>query len=540
MLKKIFNLLIVVVIVFSFTACGETMSEVPPVNNEGYKLSLSETNYVGYFDKDITDEQFIMLDINFTYNGAPADLSLLKITSKSPYVVKAGKNGKIILKGIGSGIIWVEFDQLDLLIEANVTVKAKPKKAIDTENDRYSFVLGEGGFISANINAKAYYGNSVDNNAVITYDILDDSVASVDKNGLITANKHGKTVCKVSYDDVIKEVEIFVFDKLVENAINTQMASSVNTYGRTWMEGGSVAIANVASGIEVSFYGTELKASIRLEQSNKCYFRVFIDGKNYGAFMSISAGLNQVVLAENLKLGAHTVKICKSSECNEGIMVFEEFLDNIFLKPQEKPNLTIEFIGDSITAGYAVLSTGEGRSIDNSDGCSTYAFKACQNLGAEISVIALQGIALKAYPNWKDLNMNALYKQKTYYDISTYDFSDQVDVVVINIGTNDNFYLNNHPEYAEQFSKDYKDFLAFVRSVRPNAYIVCMIGTTTVSGTITNGIIQAVEQMNDDKISAKVSGWNTHNVAGVHPGVESSMANGQILAEYINNLMSNK
>ena len=114
---------------------------------------------------------------------------------------------------------------------------------------------------------------------------------------------------------------------------------------------------------------------------------------------------------------------------------------------------------------------------------------------------------------------------------------DSPDAVILGLGTNDAAYLERHPEYAKQFSSDYADFLRYVRQKRPNAYIVCVYGMMGRNVQIDAGIMQAIENLNDEKISY-LSTFEKNNVgADGHPSFVAQKEYSEILSEYLTSLL---
>ncbi len=140
--------------------------------------------------------------------------------------------------------------------------------------------------------------------------------------------------------------------------------------------------------------------------------------------------------------GYHKIRIVKTSEVNEGRITFKKFIADGFAVAPELTGINIEFIGDSISTGYGALApTGESRTKDNSDSSCSYAYQTAKILDAKYSVIARQGICVAATYNTSDIMLN-LYKKTCYYESMSYAFQEQMDVVVINLGTNDDGYLS--------------------------------------------------------------------------------------------------
>lgn len=57
--------------------------------------------------------------------------------------------------------------------------------------------------------------------------------------------------------------------------------------------------------------------------------------------------------------------------------------------------------------------------------------------------------------------MDVLYGDVSKSNTADYAFDFNPDVVVINLGTNDQAYLQQNSGYAQQFPVDYKDFSYF-------------------------------------------------------------------------------
>ncbi|MFQ8601061.1 MAG: GDSL-type esterase/lipase family protein, partial [Oscillospiraceae bacterium] len=114
-----------------------------------------------------------------------------------------------------------------------------------------------------------------------------------------------------------------------------------------------------------------------------------------------------------------------------------------FLEAPDQSNLAIEFIGDSLTAGYGNLGKPGDASPGSpllQDGTQAYAFMAARELGADLSVIAMSGHGLVG--GWKaGWNVPKAYPYTNWYrdheESGKYDFARPSDVVVVNLGTND-------------------------------------------------------------------------------------------------------
>ena len=57
-----------------------------------------------------------------------------------------------------------------------------------------------------------------------------------------------------------------------------------------------------------------------------------------------------------------------------------------------------------------------------------------------------------------------------------WDFSFEPDIVVINLGTNDDSYCKGDKDKIAEFTREYKNFITKIRRYNPDAYILCTLG----------------------------------------------------------------
>jgi lysophospholipase L1-like esterase len=290
--------------------------------------------------------------------------------------------------------------------------------------------------------------------------------------------------------------------------------------------------------VEVGIIATSLKISLKTSYTS--YMRVWIDGVEQDDWILIDSKTTaDYVVAEGLEFGYHSIKIVKATEMQLATWAIASFDAETFATPVEKPELKIEFIGDSITAGYGVLGVqGEGRTVHNSDSTKSYAYQTAMLLNADCSVVAWSGICAKAFHWAKDINMDYLYELQSYANRNEYAFKFKPNIVVLNLGTNDADYINSvNPSYKASFATDYLDFLKFVRAKNPNAYIICLYGMMGASQTVDSGILSAVESLADSKIVYNpIQITANFEGAGGHPNLAAQTSWAELLAAYINTL----
>ena len=232
-----------------------------------------------------------------------------------------------------------------------------------------------------------------------------------------------------------------------------EVADKLKLMGRATVASNGISSDHTASGIEFEAYiQGEFKFTVNC--SADTYFTVFVDGQRLeqrfeakGEFVD-----REIVVGDLGEMALRNIRIVKQTEANNSVATLKnlEFYGYLADKPKNK-SLYIEFIGDSITAGYGNLWTKESPDPSNKsgtavyqDGTQTYAFMAAELLQADISVVSCSGIGIdKGYTNQNGngYRMQDFYEMTSYTRSKTeaYDFENVrvPDLVVINLGTND-------------------------------------------------------------------------------------------------------
>lgn len=314
----------------------------------------------------------------------------------------------------------------------------------------------------------------------------------------------------------------------------------VRFYGRTQVKNGEECLYHVGAAIEVGFTGKTLSAELTTGKTQ--YVCVFVDGEEEYVRTEITPEKRQYILAADLPEGKHTAKIVKSTEMLADGFVYELKIGALeadgFYPLSEPTGLKIEFIGDSITSGYGTLgNTGDLHTIENSDGCTSYAYYTAARLGAVHSAVSVSGICVKAFLWHENANMLSVYPYFAQGE-REYPFDFQPDAVVINLGTNDAGYIEGRdPSYGERFSEDCFELLRYVRKKNPNAAIVWAYGMMGNNPVVSAGIEKAVEKMHDQKVSCIFDFAPNQLGAGGHPSKNAGIEWSETLAKKIAELI---
>jgi hypothetical protein len=286
--------------------------------------------------------------------------------------------------------------------------------------------------------------------------------------------------------------------------------------------GGNPVLYWSGSSIQARFEGSSL--SIVLKDTGKTFYNVIIDGQDARpVVLDLEPGEQTYAVASNLTDGVHSVQLYRRTEGTDGPTEFMGFLLDEgagLLAPPEAPRRRIAFFGDSITCGMGNEAPDDAKDHNNAERnhYMTYGSIAARELGAELHCVARSGIGI--VKSWYDLVMpDYWYRLDPADSQSRWDFSAWTpDVVVVNLFQNDIWLVKRMaPEPTEeQIIQAYIEFVSGIRSVYPEAHIVCALGCmdATRPGSPWPGYIEeAVRRLNDEQMSVLIfpfTGWTKH------------------------------
>jgi lysophospholipase L1-like esterase len=278
------------------------------------------------------------------------------------------------------------------------------------------------------------------------------------------------------------------------------------------------------------------------------YYNVIVDG-TVTDIIKPEKELKSYALAKNLSEGNHTIELFRRTEYPTGTTRFYGFEISEYaeLIPQQKPDLQIVFIGNSITTGYANEDyTGQDRpdSIFTNN-YMAYGAIAARYLNADYHCIARGGIGFMV--SWYNLIMPDIYiltnphNKQSKFKPQTYNKR----IVVVNLGQNDSWIIPNRKirAYKNSFGNQhvgeaevkasYKDFLVKVRALYQDAQIICTLGSMDAvqPGSVwPEYISKAVEQLDDDRISTFFFPFLAKKK---HPTVKDHQVMAELLVKHI-------
>ena len=277
---------------------------------------------------------------------------------------------------------------------------------------------------------------------------------------------------------------------------------TVKLIGRTYLaENGTLWCALSGSGAEFEFTGKNLdimvegdKISWSGQRNNYTRIAIYVDGERVIDDM-LNEGVKKYTPISGDTEVTKTVKIVKLSETAMscfGIMPIQ-LEEGASVKPAPKKAHSIEFIGDSITCGYGVDDEDATHSFATSteDVTKAYAYKTAENLGAEYSMFSISGWGIIS--GWTgDSTQHPEQQIPLYYEKAGFSYGGfgdvqaqsldwdfgryQPELVVINLGTNDESYCKTDEAKRAEYVAGYVEFLKTVRRRNPDARILCVLG----------------------------------------------------------------
>src|SRR5258708_3902821 len=156
----------------------------------------------------------------------------------------------------------------------------------------------------------------------------------------------------------------------------------------TWPGSGLRVVYTNSTSVTVRIYANDFWDESTKGMPKMVWYRI-----DRGAWLRFSVGsgsLNNVELNVPRDTKPHQLDLMKASE---GQLTFQALLLDEFggVQPPTVPDRKIEFIGDSITAGYKIYGTASFEVAEDHDARSSYAWQAGERLGAQVRLIAVTG-----------------------------------------------------------------------------------------------------------------------------------------------------
>lgn len=273
--------------------------------------------------------------------------------------------------------------------------------------------------------------------------------------------------------------------------------SNVKLVGRNVVKNGATWLLQSGSAAEFNVTGQSAELVIAgnwgvdADKDQRPRYAVYVDGELL-TDKTLDSKEEKITLFDGTASSVKNVKVILLSEAGNGAVGVDSInvksTSSKPVKPVAKKDLSIEFIGDSITCAYGVEGANayENFKTTTENFTKSYAYLTAQKLDADYSAVCYSGHGIvSGYTSDGSKNSDSLipdiYELDSKLSIysGNWDFaSHKNDVVVINLGTNDiNYVAADTETRSAEFTEGYIDFLKKVRKNNSGAYIICTLGT---------------------------------------------------------------
>ena len=270
--------------------------------------------------------------------------------------------------------------------------------------------------------------------------------------------------------------------------------------GRTYYNEGKIYCALSGTGVEFTFTGTACSVTVTGDDSSanpaakdiQPRIAIYVNGGRVIDDMIDRREKTYRVFESDTEQNV-AVRIIKLSESPHSTFAISDIsVTGRDVAPTADKEPFIEFIGDSITCGYGVDDEVAEHSFSTAteDVTKAYAYKTAELLDADYSMVSFSGYGIiSGYTG--DGNKIPSQTVPQYYAKLGYSWTGggfapseiswdfgrrQPDIIVINLGTNDDSYCKNIEERCLEYQREYVNFLKTVREHNPNALIIGALG----------------------------------------------------------------
>ncbi len=273
--------------------------------------------------------------------------------------------------------------------------------------------------------------------------------------------------------------------------------------GRADIREDGIAFDWTNSGVFFRFRGKKVTFHFDVPDLNqRLFLHVIVDGRwSRACVCEGSTDIEAVALDE----GEHKVHCVRITEVLDNVplvmrRITLEGEDATLLTKPHLPERRLEFIGDSITCGFGLLTNGPGAGYktDEQDGAHTYAAQTAVHFMSQAHFICISGRGvIRNCDNYPAPCLPEIFKWTTASNPKPWDYAQyQPDVVVVNAGTNDT--VGENPAEPEAFREGVKTFVTELRRVYPNAHILWVYGM--MNNEMHETLTEFFNSMDDERV----------------------------------------
>jgi len=245
---------------------------------------------------------------------------------------------------------------------------------------------------------------------------------------------------------------------------------------------GMAFYADCAGDITVTVSGSSLKW-------DKQCLAVFVDGVEQERLIfdcpNYKEATATLTVATGLADGVHRIELYRDTEEVFGEITFETITLDGTISPVPASPMLFEFIGDSLTCGYASYPhEDKSTSVEHplwEAGSRSFAALTARAMGADFQSVCASGYGIICGWNGDRVTLGDMYDYASYYNSDNeWAFERKADVVVINLGTNDSARMAAWSKDEEDVGDGIRALLEQVRAHNPDAKIVWATGMAGV------------------------------------------------------------
>lgn len=347
----------------------------------------------------------------------------------------------------------------------------------------------------------------------------------------------------------------------------TASEENVKTLGRTYFEEDTLYCALSGTGAEFSFTGTKCSVVIQGDSNsanssmkdNHARVGIYVDGERVVDDMINEAEKSYDVF-ESSEAKEVTVSIVKLSESPMSTFGIKEIrATGTKIKPTADKDMLIEFIGDSITCGYGIDDPDRDHHFvtGTEDVTKAYAYLTAKALDVDYSMVSFSGYGIISGYTTGEEKISAQTVPQYYTKLGfcwgsndpfspsrvDWDFSKrQPDLIVLNLGTNDDSYTKDDAAKQTEYSEAYTEFLKLIRENNPDARILCAFGVMTdrLFPYIQQAVDNYTKETGDSNISTlkfDVQSASDGYSADWHPSVTTQQKTADKITEEIRSIL---
>lgn len=278
----------------------------------------------------------------------------------------------------------------------------------------------------------------------------------------------------------------------------------VKKIGRTMQIDQTLWMGLSGTGVEFSFSGMSLVVTIvggpvstdPAQEGSFARVAIYVDDERV-----VDDILNQkekkYVIFDGTRENHGVIRVIKLSESPMSVMGIAPFEigDMDWMQPTPAKDHLMEVIGDSITCGYGVDDEDAEHhfSTATEDTTRAYAYRTAKALDVDYSFVSASGYGIISGYTAEPEVRNSAELIPPYYESMGFSrdfFPDQLvphsvkwdfaakqpELIVINLGTNDDSFCQENVDKQNEYRDKYIEFIKVIRRNNPNAQILCVLG----------------------------------------------------------------